>query len=174
MELIERILAGDKYALENLVNSMWEDLYFIAKARVKNKYKAGEAMQDTFVALLENINNIKDVNKIKKWCVTVLINNCNRIMRTQNKVLSYEEIRGGYLDKSENFFERLEKNMNFLDLISFLEEEDRIILSLHYRDDYTTREIAEILQMNESTIRSKMKRARNKIKLKIGDGKNDR
>lgn len=57
-----------------------------------------------------------------------------------------------------------EDNINFEILLKELKKEDKIILTMYYGNNYTTKEIASILNKNENTIRSKIKRAKKQIK----------
>ena len=57
-------------------------------------------------------------------------------------------------------------NIEFEDLISFLKEDEKIILTLYYYLGYTTKEISQILNKREGTICSKISRAKMKIKEK--------
>ena len=51
-----------------------------------------------------------------------------------------------------------------------LNEDDRTIFTLYYKDNYNTKEIAEIMNMNENTIRTRMRRAREIIKKNLKGG----
>ncbi len=55
----------------------------------------------------------------------------------------------------------------FLELLSFVSEENRLCFQLYYGEELTTREIADILHINESTIRSRMHREKLKLKTKL-------
>lgn len=71
-------------------------------------------------------------------------------------------------EKSEDQFQDVNDNIDFLKFIDFLNAEEKIIIAMYYSKNYTTREISNILKINESTIRSKILRAKAKIKEKFG------
>ena len=59
-------------------------------------------------------------------------------------------------------------NMNFFNIIDFLDVQEKTLITMYYLDEYTTKEISEILDINESTLRSKLSSIRNKIKIHLG------
>ena len=65
-----------------------------------------------------------------------------------------------------------EHKVDFEILLKELKSEDRTILALYYGDNYTTKEISSILNKNENTIRSRIKRAKEQIKRKVEEGEN--
>ena len=55
----------------------------------------------------------------------------------------------------------------FRELLSYVSEENRLCFQLYFGEELTTREIADILHINESTIRSRMHREKMKLKIKL-------
>ena len=66
----------------------------------------------------------------------------------------------------DNEYIDIEDKIDFFELLSDLNYEERTIMAMYYSEEYTTKEIADILKSNESTIRSKIQRAKQKIKNK--------
>ena len=92
------------------------------------------------------------------------MNECNNIYKKKSKYsISYEEKEmEKYLvanDKSDN--------VEFEVLIKDLDSEEKLILTLYYCSKYTIKEISKIAKIKENTIKSKMARARNKIRKQI-------
>ena len=69
------------------------------------------------------------------------------------------------MNEKDNFLEKTEEDIDFNLLLSNLKEEERIIVLLFYNGDYTTKEISYILGINENTIKSRLNRAKNKIRI---------
>lgn len=141
----------------------------IAKLRLNDDGLADDAVQETFISLYLNARKIKEYSKLKPWLTVVLINNCNNIIK-KNKNLKFSselDIFSNY-EKSEDQFQNVNDNIDFLKFIEFLSAEEKTIIAMYYSKNYTTREISDILNINESTIRSKMSRAKAKIREKIG------
>ena len=87
------------------------------------------------------------------------------------KTISLEEENIENLIKTE---ENFEENISFDFLIKDLKEDEQLILTLYYCSEYTTKEISKILKINEATIRSKMSRAKIKLRKKFEGGKYER
>ena len=69
------------------------------------------------------------------------------------------------MNEKDNFLERTEEDIDFNLLLSNLKEEERMIILLFYNGKYTIKEISYILGINENTIKSRLNRAKNKIKI---------
>lgn len=98
----------------------------------------------------------------KTWLIKILINECNKIYKKRKKYnISYEEKEvENYLVVEDNSFD----NISFDILIRNLKDDEQLILTLYYYSNYSTKEISKILKINESTIRSKIFRAKEKLK----------
>ena len=104
--------------------------------------------------MIETYKSIKKINqpeKFKKWVRRVLINKSHRIYRRKyRKDISIDESNMNSL--STNNINDIESNLNFYDVIKNLKYEERIIVVLYYMEDYSVKEIKDILKMNENTI----------------------
>ncbi len=130
----------------------------MAKAILKNDDDVSDAMQETALTCWEKIDTLKKDKYFKTWLTRILINHCNAICRQRKKTVSQEE--AGEAWYQENEFLSLEWR-EFLDC---LDEKYRAIVLLYYVQGFTTREIAGILDTNESTVRSRMQTARGKLR----------
>lgn len=164
---IERLKRGDITVFGDVLDFYDPKLYYIAISRVKDENIAREVVQDTFVNLYLNIKKLKKVKNFDAWIIKILINNCNKKYRKRKYTeISYEDINAEVFMADEKEIGNLIDDITFFDTIQFLNEQDRTIMSLYYKDEYTTKEIAKILGMNENTVRIRIKRARDNIKIK--------
>ena len=122
----------------------------------------------------EKIHQLHDNSKFKAWTIKILINNCNLIYKRKKKtiLLNDENNIFEYLEKSENLgnINLIENTLDFYKLISGLTYKEKIILILYYAEDFSINEISKILNMNENTVKTKIRRAKEKIKSKIEGG----
>lgn len=168
-ELFKKYIDGDIKAFEKLVNSLRKYLYVIAKARLFDEFMVEDALQETFISLYINGRKIRDITKFKAWITTVLINECNNIMRINKKTkLYYDEIDEKLIEADLTDFENLIKRLDFYQIIKCLNIEERTIISMFYSDGYTIKDIANIMKLNENTVKTKIDRARKKIKKSLG------
>lgn len=168
-KLISKLKNGDKSAFEEIVKLLENQLVLIAKSRLNNESLAEDAVQETFICLFQNARKIKDISKLKSWTTIVLINKCNKLMKP-NKIVevSYEQENFENFLESEQEYEDITNDIDFFNCINFLNIEERTIVSMYYSEEYTTKEMSKILKMSENTIKSKLLRAKNKIRKKLG------
>ncbi len=165
---------GDKKAFEEMISMLKPQLYIIAKSRIKDEFVVNEALQETFISLYLHLNRLKYINNVKLWVTKILINNCNRLVKKYKKNnISYDDIGAETFISSSSEYSKLVDELDFFNLIKFLDTEDRTLLTMFYLEDYTSKEMSEILKINESTIRSRIKRARDKIKFERGYENNE-
>lgn len=162
-ELVKKARKGDKKAFEELILYYHKDLYKIAKVRLINEEDINDAIQETIIAAYQSISKLINISKFKAWLIQILINCCNSIYKKRKREnnISYELIDAdNYLCENCEFG----SDLDFYNIISSLNLDERTIIILYYVDGYSTIEISKILNMNNNTVRSKLLRAKNKIK----------
>lgn len=167
-ELIEKAKKNDENAFNELIFLIQNEMYLIAKSKLKNEDDIADAIQETIISCYKNLRKLRNANLFKTWLIRILINECNKIYKKRKKYnISYEEIETEkYLKVEDKSFE----NIGFDILIRNLKDEEKMILTLYYYSDYSTKEISKILKMNENTIRSKIVRAKEKLRKQYEGG----
>lgn len=160
-ELIEKAKT-DNAAFTQLILEIQNDLYSIARMRVKSEEQIEDVLQETMLSAYLNLPKLKENKYFKTWIIKILINNCNKSFKHKTLVSLENEDIDKYVGAEEN----QNKELEFEDIISFLNTEEKTILTLYYYLSYTTKEIAKILNKKEGTITSKISRAKKKIKNK--------
>ena len=88
-----------------------------------------------------------------------MINKCNYIYKKNRKCIYLEEneIDTYYTSQNQiNNINLINDKLDFYSLINCLPIEDRTLIAMFYSEEYTSKEISEILNINESTIRSRL------------------
>lgn len=164
-ELIIQSKQGNQEAFTQLILSIKLDLYKIAKTRLSSDYDIRDAIQETMIIVYTNLKKLKDNSKFKSWVIKILINECNKIYKkNKNKNKINKSIILESFDNSDNSIQEANSKIDFNMLINCLDYEERIIITLFYNNSYSCLEISKILNKNINTIKSKLNRARNKIK----------
>lgn len=164
-ELLKKIKFGDEQAFETIVKTYEKQLLVIAELRIGDAYLAKDAVQETFLSLYLNSWKIKNSSKLKSWLAIVLVSKCNNIL--ENNKFAQISLEANELENfiySEDEFENVVENLDFKKYISCLDIDERTIIAMYYDDNYNTKEISNILHISQGTIKSKISRA--KIKLK--------
>lgn len=152
---------GNKDAFSNLIDSVKMDLYKIAKTRLHREDDILDAIQDTIVCAYKFIGNLNKPENFKKWIIKILVNKCNDIYnKRKNNQISIEDIN----EEVYSFVPEEFDDMQMKDILRNLKDDEKLIITLYYLEDYTSKEISKLLGMNENTIKTKISRAKDKIK----------
>ena len=138
-------------------------LYHISKSILKNDSDCGDAVQETLLKAYEKLPMLKEEKFFRTWITRILINECTGILRKRKKVVPYED----YMDN-----ERLSEENRYHHLymaIMELPEDLRILVTLYYIEGFSQKEISEILEIPEGTIKSRLSRAREFLKIQLSD-----
>ncbi len=160
--LIKKAQKGDEEAFIKVVDEYMCQMYKIAKSRLKSEESIGDAIQETILAAFTNIKQLKEPRYFKTWLIKILINKCNDIIK-DNKVLyvcDYSSLENTSLAYSENS----EDKLDFECILNKLNYEYRLVVVMYYVNGFTTKEISEILNEKEGTIKSRLSRARQQLK----------
>lgn len=156
--LIKRAKRGDKVAFVELMKENELSLYKVAKSILRNDEDVADAMQETILTALEKINTLKEDKYFKTWLTKILINKCNDILRKNSKTLQLEE----YFDVG--YTEDFIQSISIKEGMDTLSDSQKLVLHLYYVMGFNSREISELLNENESTIKVRLFRSRNKLK----------
>lgn len=171
-ELIKMVKDGNEKAFNKLVIILKDDLYKIAKMRLNCEEDINDAVQETIIQAYKYIKKIRNVQFFKTWIIKVLINNCNRIYNKNYKNTSVEYNENVVCDTYVLSNDSKIKNIDFYILIEKLKYKERITLILYYLLEFTTKEIGKVLHEPEGTVKSRLVRARMKLKNFLGEGEN--
>lgn len=168
-ELVIKAKKGDTEAYTQLMLNIRNDLYKICKTRISSNDEIDDIIQETMIQTFKYIKKLKDNTKFKQWIIKILINNCNKLYKNNHKIhLSNFEIdykQGLKNNIAVNDIENIENDINFYQLLSNLKYEERIIIILYYSEKFTLKEISKILRISENTVKTRLYRAKQKIKL---------
>lgn len=169
-ELIKQAQKGDKEAFTQLIYEIRQDLYKIARCRLSCEDDIEDAVQETMIETFKNIKKLKKQEAYKKWIIKILVNKCNYIYKkNKNRNISFENLE---LEKRYSFNEKYNEleEIDFYLILKGLNYDERIALTLFYLEDYSIKEISKLLKTNENTIKTRLKRGKEKIKIKFLKG----
>lgn len=161
-ELVEKAKNGDEKAFIELIISINDYLYKIARTRLYCQDDIEDVIQDTILSAYCSIKKLKHPEFFKTWIIKILINNCNKVYNDKSKNdIHYEDYLLESYSKEQNEFE---SNIDFYILLKNLNYNERIVIVLYYGLGYKINEISKILETNENTIKSRLARGKEKIK----------
>ena len=146
---------ADKAA--ELMDKFGNTIIRFAYTYVHNMQDAEDILQDVLISYMRKAPVFENDGHAKAWLLTVTANTSkNRIK--YNSYRSHDEL-------NETLVAQHKEDLSFIwEAVSSLPEDSREIFHLFYQEDLTTAQIAQVLGVKESTIRSKLKRGRDKLK----------
>lgn len=146
-----------KAMAEHLLDAYGNSILRLAYSYVHNTADAEEIVQDTLVQFLKAAPAFVSVSHEKAWCLRVAGNLAkNRIK--YNRLRDTDEL-------NEELVEEKQEDLSFVwETVKSLPVKYREVVHLFYYEGYTTAQIAQILHMNESTVRSNLSRGRTQLK----------
>ena len=118
-------------------------------------------MQEVFVKLFLNNRDFANETHEKAWIIRVTINLCkNSLKRRDNNYLELKDTESITGDFEQN----IENNIDIIKALEKLSADERICILLYYYEDYKISQISKALKMKENTVKSHLKRAKEKLK----------
>ena len=138
-------------------------LFRIAFTMLKNCEDAEDILQEVFIKRVYNAPVFETDEHEKRWLIRVTVNLCkNHLMsfwyRNRAEIENIETMENWNLDIEEKLL---------LQELMLLPEKQRVAIYLHYFEGYTCKEIAEMLGCRVSTIKMRLKKGRELLKLKL-------
>ena len=145
--------------VQELIGLYQNNLYAAAFSICKNAQDAEDVVQETFIQYHMSKNQFESQQHIRAWLIRVAINKAKNVNHTfwrKNKVPLEESMETLAFEtpKSQNLFETVMK----------LPEKYRTAIHLFYYEDYGVKEIAGILRISESNVKTRLSRGRKLLK----------
>lgn len=165
IQIIERILNGDKSAYRDLVHRH-KDFAFTVSYRILNhREEAEEAAQDAFLQAFGALKEFNQTAKFTTWFYRIVFNAALGAKRRQKPTESITEIHTlpyAVMDAPQNLHKK-ERIKNIQQALTQLSPDDVTMITLFYLQEQSLEEIAEITGISAETIKVKLHRARKRL-----------
>lgn len=138
--------------------------YRLAYSYVQEEQGALDVVQNAICRALENCFGLKNPMALKTWFYRILVNEALQYLRKQKKETMLTEEHTAILTYSEPAFE---EDRQAYDAVMQLPEQMKTIVLLHYYEDLTLKQIAEITDTPLSTVKTRLYSALKKLKLTL-------
>lgn len=168
-ELVTRAKEGSAEAFGELYELYYKEMYCYACYVTGSEILAQDAVSDAVLSAFRQIKSLKNEKAFKGWIFKILCAACKRYYTENQKKKSL-----AYLDDDEaNFsepasFGNMELSVELKSALATLSEEEREIVVLSVLGNYKSHELADILDIPPSTVRSKLKRSLAKLRTALG------
>lgn len=149
-----------KENLGRLILESERQMYLTAKTILRNDQDCGDVIQEAIVKAFQKIDTLRQDKYAKTWLMRILINECYSLLRRESRYVSMEEMRELSIGEAE-------EKKDYSDLYSAvrsLKEALRIPVILYYGEDFSIREIAQILEITEGAVQKRLFRARMQLR----------
>lgn len=148
-------------AYESYYNMVWK----ICLTQLGNEYDAYDATQETFMRFIKCTKKLHSEEHKKAWLIRTAVNYCKDVMKSswKKKRADMEGVNFAAVI-ADNSYENEKMHREVIGTLIKLQDKYRIILYLYYYEGYTLKEIAHILKVNSSTLRSRFAAAKKMMK----------
>ena len=152
--LLRKAKKGDHDAFCALMDTQTQSMYKIARTYLQNDEDAADAIQDTILSCYENLLSLKNNRYFKTWLTRILINKCCDILHRKKRMIYSDTL------PETTVYEDDYETAEWHQVLAPLDEKYRIILLLYYMEDFSTKEISDILDLKISTVKTRLQRGR--------------
>jgi len=172
---VEKIIAGDRFAFEELINEYKDSVIRTCMGFVHNYNDAEDITQDVFIEIYESINKFRGDSKLSTWIYRIAVNKSLNFIRKNKKhsvLKSIETFFAGDNSSNSNIdiadekaesktgMEQTETALVLAKAIDSLAKNQKIAFTLHKYDDLSYKQIADVMELSLSSVESLIHRAK--------------
>jgi RNA polymerase sigma factor (sigma-70 family) len=164
IQLIDRILAGERELYAKLVHEYKGYAYTIALKILENRPEAEEAAQDGFIKAFHYLKGFNREAKFSTWLYRIVFNTAISYKRKNRQ--QFQSIENSIVEYSVTADRQLEKDDKQVfvgQAMNKLNEADKLAIQLYYIKEFSLEEVAEMMGQNENTIKVRIHRARQRL-----------
>lgn len=172
-QLISRHLQGDQQASQALVERYQDMVYSLAWRMLGGGEEARDAAQEIFLSALEALPGFRGESAFSTWLYRIAANTCIARSRQRRQRRTREVPTEGWDppdERSPSSLEQVEKGQRDAVLhqaVSELPEPYRLVIVLHYFEELTGAEVAQVLNVPEGTVKARLFRAQRLLQRKL-------
>jgi RNA polymerase sigma-70 factor (ECF subfamily) len=177
--LVKRAKNGDLEAYEEIIKLYDKKVFSLIFNMIRNQDDVEDIAQEVFIKIYRNLKNFKEESSLYTWIYRITVNICIDEMKKRKQVVYLDEkiqVQDGEIEIQipdtgkplDEIAEDKEIKDRLINCINKLPENARIMIALRDIKEFSYQEIAEILNLNIGTVKSKINRARNMLKALLG------
>ena len=166
-DLVRRTLAGEASAFAELVERYRDAVCGLAYHHLGSFEEAQDAAQEAFVSAYLHLKQLREPKKFSPWLRRITANVCVGLLRRRgDRILSLEELPepASRVSSPERDLERAAARLVVREALSRLSERSRLTVTLFYINGYSQGEIADFLEVPVNTVRSRLQRAKRRLR----------
>ena len=133
------------------------NMFRLAKSILHNDTDAEDAVSEAILKAYENLPALRNIKSLKPWFIKILLNESYALSIRRKKVVFLNEME--IADEAA-----INDNKELWNIVNGLDDEFRTVTILYYYEDLSLKEICKVLDLPTGTVKSRLSRARNKLK----------
>jgi RNA polymerase sigma-70 factor (ECF subfamily) len=173
-DLISACNAGNEPAIERLICEYQTGIFRLALSILDDPAEASEATQDAFISILRAMKSYEEKSSFKAWIYTITLNLCRNRLRKRKSLEKLKttlstifRIQSQKTPSPEDAIIQNENDAALWGALNGLGEKHRTPIVLRYFHDLSPLEIAEILDINEGTVHSRLHYGREQLRIAL-------
>lgn len=177
-KLVKKAMAGDQAAFEDLYKAKIKTILLQASKLVFNPSLVDDAVQEVVVKMYRNIGQLSSPEAFNVWMYRIILNTCYRFNAQNAPRASSLEENTKMLEEHETRYlpaealEEADRNRIIAQAVNSLPERQRLALSMHYYEDMSYKEIAQVLGITVSGVAANLLKAKKTLKMKLAPTEN--
>ncbi|MEM5564921.1 RNA polymerase sigma factor [Psychroserpens sp. AS72] len=168
--LVEAYQAGDQKAIASLVKRWHFEFCKKAYFMVKDAAASKDIAQESWQTIMDKLHTLEKPSSFKSWALRIVYNKSLDVLRQQSKDRKQEtKIETIQVAVDDDYKEDTALKKALLKAIQQLPMHQQIIVRLFYTEDYSLKEISDLLNISVGTAKSRLFHAREKLKLILKD-----
>ena len=164
--LVARCLKGDNAAFETLVSKYHKPIYNLALRMAKVTEDAEDITQTVFVKAYEKVDTYNPAHRFFSWIYRIAVNESINFCKRNKRTDDYESgVTASNSTTPEDKFRSGQLGEHVGDAIGRLKLDYRLVIVLKHYHDFSYREMSDVLQIPEKTVKSRLFTARQQLKL---------
>lgn len=177
--LVEKIKKGDNKSFEKLYKLTEREVWFTCISFLKNETTAQDIMQETYITAFLKIQSLEKSSQIRSWLNRIAVNKCKNYLKGKGEIQLDDEIfeNQSIVDErisipEEYISDKAKREIILSIMQEVLSDVQYQTVIMHYFNEMTVDEIAEVFECSRGTVLSRLNYSRAKMKTAIEDYEN--
>ena len=177
--LVEKIKKGDNKSFEKLYKLTEREVWFTCISFLKNETTAQDIMQETYITAFLKIQSLEKSSQIRSWLNRIAVNKCKNYLKGKGEIQLDDEIfeNQAIVDErisipEEYISDKAKREIILSIMQKVLSDVQYQTVIMHYFNEMTVDEIAEVFECSRGTVLSRLNYSRTKMKTAIEDYEN--
>lgn len=176
IRLVKKAKNGDNNSIEQIYNACKDKIYYLCYRMVNNSDDAVDLTQDVFITVFSKLESLDKPENLFTWINTIAINKCKDFFKKKKELLINDDETDGVFEVEDldeefiphSYIDNKAKREIILGVLEHsLSDVQRAVVMLYYYEEKSIKEIAELVECSEGTVKSRLASSRRLLKMAI-------